>query len=70
MKDWIDGIPFSVTDREKTIIDGLDLPQYVGGVSEIAKALRTSWKDLDEKTLRRYMQLKLATLLSSNDSDS
>jgi hypothetical protein len=54
MKDWIDEIPFSVTDREKTIIDGLDLPQYVGGVSEIAKALTGSWKILDEEKLRRY----------------
>ena len=52
--DWIDEIPFSVTDREKTIIDGLDLPQHVGGVSEIAKALKGSWKILDEKKLRSY----------------
>jgi predicted transcriptional regulator of viral defense system len=54
MKDWIDETPFSVTDREKTIIDGLDLPQYAGGVSEIAKALIGSWKALDEKKLREY----------------
>ena len=54
MKEWIDEIPFSVTDREKTIIDGLDLPQYVGGVSEIIKALIGSWKMLDEKKLRKY----------------
>jgi predicted transcriptional regulator of viral defense system len=54
MKDWIDEIPFSVTDREKTIIDGLDLPQYAGGVSEIARALKSSWNKLDEKKLRRY----------------
>ena len=54
MKDWIDEMPFSVTDREKTIIDGLDLPQYVGGVSEITKALIGSWKALDEKKLRKY----------------
>jgi len=32
MKDWIDETPFNVTDREKTIIDGLDLPQYSGGM--------------------------------------
>jgi len=31
-KDWINEIPFNVTDPEKTIIDGLDLPQYVGGL--------------------------------------
>jgi len=54
VKDWIDENPFSVTDREKTIIDGLDLPQYVGGVNEIAKALTGSWKGLDEKKLRKY----------------
>jgi len=53
-KDWINEIPFSVTDREKTIIDGLDLPQYVGGVGEIARALTGSWKMLDEKKLRKY----------------
>jgi predicted transcriptional regulator of viral defense system len=53
-KDWIGESPFSVTDREKTIIDGLDLPQYVGGVNEIAKALTASWKALDEKKLRKY----------------
>ena len=54
IKDWINEIPFSVTDREKTIIDGLDLPQYVGGTSEIAKALRSSWQTLDENKLRNY----------------
>ena len=54
VKDWIDETPFSVTDREKTIIDGLDLPQHVGGVSEIAKALKGFWKDLNEEKLRDY----------------
>ena len=54
MKDWINEIPFSITDREKTIIDGLDLPQYVGGLSEISKALKGSWMTLDEKKLRSY----------------
>src|SRR4030043_953839 len=54
VKDWIDEMPFMVTDREKTIIDGLDLPQYVGGVAEIAKALSTVWTQLDESKLRKY----------------
>jgi predicted transcriptional regulator of viral defense system len=54
IKDWVDEIPFYVTDREKTIIDGLDLPQYVGGTSEITKALVGSWKILDEKQLIKY----------------
>jgi len=54
IKDWIDEMPFMVTDREKTIIDGLDLPQNVGGVEEIAKALSTAWKQFDEAKLRKY----------------
>lgn len=47
-------MPFMVTDREKTIIDGLDLPQYAGGIGEIAKALSTAWTQLDESKLRKY----------------
>ena len=54
VKDWIDEMPFMVTDREKTIIDGLDLPQYVGGIAEIAKALTTAWAQIDESKLRKY----------------
>lgn len=53
-KDWIDEQPFSITDKEKTIIDGLDLPKYVGGVGEIAKALKQAWEELDEAKLREY----------------
>lgn len=53
-KDWIGEASFSITDREKTIIDGLDLPQYVGGVSEIAKALSVSGGVLDQKKLVQY----------------
>ncbi|OGW40123.1 MAG: hypothetical protein A2Y97_07175 [Nitrospirae bacterium RBG_13_39_12] len=54
VKDWINEMPFMVTDREKTIIDGLDLPQYVGGIAEIAKALTTAWAQIDESKLRKY----------------
>src|SRR3990170_3694169 len=54
INDWIDEMPFMVTDREKTIIDGLDLPQNVGGVDEIAKALSTVWTQLNESKLRKY----------------
>jgi predicted transcriptional regulator of viral defense system len=54
VKDWISEQPFSITDKEKTIIDGLDLPKYVGGVGEIAKALKQAWEELDETKLREY----------------
>ncbi|TAN41171.1 MAG: hypothetical protein EPN22_15660 [Nitrospirae bacterium] len=54
VKDWIDEMPFMITDKEKTIIDGCDLPQYAGGVGEISKALATGWAQLDETKLRKY----------------
>ena len=54
VKDWINEMPFMVTDREKTIIDGLDLPQYVGGVAEVAKVLSIGWTQLNESKLRKY----------------
>jgi predicted transcriptional regulator of viral defense system len=55
VKDWINEMPFMVTDKEKTIIDGLDLPQYVGGVAEIAKVLSIGWTQLDESKFRNYV---------------
>lgn len=54
VKDWIDEHAFSITDKEKTLIDGLDLPEYVGGVQEIARTLATAWRELDEKKLCAY----------------
>ena len=54
VQDWIGENPFRITDKEKTIIDGLDLPKYVGGVGEIAKALTSAWTELDEAKLIEY----------------
>lgn len=54
IQDWMNEQPFRITDREKTIIDGLDLPQYVGGVGEIAKAIVATWAQLNEAKLRDY----------------
>lgn len=36
-----------VTDREKTILDALDHPEYCGGMVEVAKALVAGWKGCD-----------------------
>ncbi|MBM4348352.1 MAG: hypothetical protein FJ106_00400 [Deltaproteobacteria bacterium] len=54
IQDWIDERSFWITDKEKTIIDGLDLPKYVGGVGEIVKALIKTWTELDEAKLIAY----------------
>jgi predicted transcriptional regulator of viral defense system len=51
-KDWIEEMPISITDREKTIIDCLDKPHYSGGVIEVAKALKH--ENLDRGKLSEY----------------
>jgi predicted transcriptional regulator of viral defense system len=53
-KEWIDEKPVMIADRERTIIDGLDLPEHVGGVGLVADALRDSWEQLNEKKLIEY----------------
>jgi predicted transcriptional regulator of viral defense system len=45
------GKSFKISDPEKTIIDSLDLPQYSGGIVEVATALK---HPLDPKKLAEY----------------
>jgi len=51
-KEWIEEVPVSITDKEKTIIDCLDKPQYSGGIIEVTKALKTGL--LDQRRLNEY----------------
>jgi len=51
-KAWFEETQISLTNREKTIIDCLDKPQYAGGIIEVAKALRT--EEYDKKILAKY----------------
>ena len=51
-KVWLEDTQINITDREKTIIDCLDKPQYAGGIIEVSKALRT--KEYDKNTLIKY----------------
>ena len=53
-KEWIEETQINITDREKTIIDCLDKPQYCGGIVEVAKALRD--KNLNRQKLSEYAQ--------------
>lgn len=53
-KEWINESPFMITDPEKTLIDGLARPEYVGGVGIVAQALSASWTKIDEKRLYDY----------------
>jgi len=53
-KEWIKETQINITDKEKTIIDCLDKPQYCGGIIEVAKALKN--KKFDRKKLENYTQ--------------
>ncbi len=53
-KEWIEETQINITDKEKTIIDCLDLPQYAGGIIEVAKALKNN--KFDRKKLENYAQ--------------
>jgi len=39
-KVWFDNFQVGITNKEKTIVDCLDKPEYSGGVIEVAKALK------------------------------
>lgn len=45
-KEWIEETAVYITDKEKTIVDCLDKPQYAGGIIEVAKALNDTSLDL------------------------
>ena len=53
-KEWIEETQINITDKEKTIIDCLDKPQYVGGILEVAKALKNN--KFNRKKLENYAQ--------------
>ncbi|MBS3069755.1 hypothetical protein J4441_05300 [Candidatus Micrarchaeota archaeon] len=50
-EEWIGDLKFNISDREKTVIDCLYMPQYSGGLTEVAKAFR---KELDYEKLYKY----------------
>jgi len=45
-KEWIEETQINITDKEKTIVDCLDKPQYSGGIIEVAKALKNGQIDI------------------------
>ncbi len=53
-KEWIEGTPINITDKEKTIVDCLDKPQHCGGIVEVAKALRSG--NFDNDKLKMYAE--------------
>jgi len=53
-QEWIDERSFRITNREKTMVDGLDLPEYAGGIGTVSDALVRAWPDLNEERLIEY----------------
>lgn len=54
-RQHIDHRRYSVTDREKTILDCLDRLELAGGIAEVSKALRASSDSLDWKRVDEYL---------------
>ena len=55
MKHWIDKERFvMISDMERTVIDGLRHPAFVGGITEVAKALSMKQDELNVERLVGY----------------
>lgn len=54
MKIWIENKPITITDREKTIIDCLDHPEYCGGIVETIKGIWNGRRELDFDKITEY----------------
>jgi len=52
----ISGKKFSVTDKEKTIIDSFDRPDLCGGIFHIADGLKHNIDDIDWFKLSKYLE--------------
>lgn len=58
-EEWIDNRKVKISDREKTIIDCLDHPEYCGGLIELAKGLWNGRDELDfEKIIGYGLRMK------------
>lgn len=49
-----EGVPLLVTDRERTIIDGIDRLKYVGGLEEYLKSIG-SFPSVDFNNIEKYL---------------
>jgi len=56
VEEAVDGGRVRISDREKTIIDGLLHPQYCGGLDEVAKGMWESQDELDKRRLLEYAE--------------
>jgi predicted transcriptional regulator of viral defense system len=53
-REMVGDLPVIVADEAKAVIDSLDLPQYAGGLTEVAKALQAVLETVDPSSLIEY----------------
>lgn len=53
-REMVGELPVLIADEAKAIVDSLDQPRYVGGIAEVAKALRAALEVVDMPTLVEY----------------
>ncbi len=76
-REHSDSFPMFLADKEKTLIDSIDLPQYAGGITEIAKCIHNAVDFINKKKLvdyakrfpNRSMISRLGYLFEQNGAD-
>lgn len=59
---WEGNSKIVYTDKEKTLLDGLNTPQYCGGFQEVLHALQSNIQQIDIKKIIHYsLQMSIAT---------
>jgi len=61
-KTWINDVQIQITDLERTLIDGLQNPQYCGDFQEVLHAFKTAKDKIDLERIVNYA-LKLDTAI-------
>ena len=61
-KVWVGDARISITDPERTLLDGLSMPRYCGDFAEVLHAFQAGMDKLDIKRITQYaVQLDTAT---------
>ena len=61
-KVWVGEARVTITDPERTLLDGLSMPQYCGDLAEVLHAFRVRGKDLNVERIIQYaLKLDAAT---------
>ena len=59
---WVGEARVSITDRERTLLDGLSMPQHCGGFAEVLHALGAALERMDVERIAAYgVRLNAAT---------